>query len=264
MRQRKESKTTAISSKCDAQAKEYIKSHDLSHNQEERKSQNMKDLTLMITIARRDDEDDYSRFFEEHSIPTVFSSRCDGTTSSERLDLFGIEHTEKTVYFLVASGDKTRELMKKLRSEMYIDLPDRGIAFASPLTCISGASALEALTQGEINEKETTNMNTENELIVIIANKGSTDIIMDAARSVGASGGTVLHTKGTAGVGAKKFFGLSIAEEKEMIFIVAKNSDRNPIIKAVMASCGAGTPQEAVAFSLPISEAAGFKSFDEQ
>lgn len=35
------------------------------------------------------------------------------------------------------------------------------------------------------------------ELIVIVANEGRTDQVMNAARAAGATGGTVLHGKGT-------------------------------------------------------------------
>ena len=50
-------------------------------------------------------------------------------------------------------------------------------------------------------------MNFEHELITVIANEGSTDAVMDAARSAGAAGGTVLHAKGTGAQRAQKFFG---------------------------------------------------------
>ena len=56
-------------------------------------------------------------------------------------------------------------------------------------------------------------------LIIVIVNKGNTDVVMDAARSVGAGGGTVARAKGT-GAEMAKFFGVSISEEKEMVYIV--------------------------------------------
>ena len=46
-------------------------------------------------------------------------------------------------------------------------------------------------------------------LIIVIANQGATDQVMDAAREAGAAGGTVLHAKGTGMELARKFFGVS-------------------------------------------------------
>ena len=43
----------------------------------------------------------------------------------------------------------------------------------------------------------TPELNGKYELIVIVANEGRTDQVMNAARAAGATGGTVLHGKGT-------------------------------------------------------------------
>ena len=102
-------------------------------------------------------------------------------------------------------------------------------------------------------------MNTERELIVVITNRNTTELVMDAARAGGARGGTVLHAKGTASKGST-FFGVSLADEKEVIFIVANDADRNNIMRSIMQNAGADTPAGALAFSLPISQVAGFAS----
>lgn len=221
----------------------------------------MKDLNLMLTIVRRSDEAAFAEFFRRHELPAVFTVRADGTTNSKTLSLLGIERTEKAVWLSVVSGDTAKALMRDLSREMYIDLPDRGIAVACPLSSVGGAATLSALVSGEINEKDGTHMNTERELIVIIANSNATDLVMDAARAGGAGGGTVLHAKGTAGSGSEKFFGVSIAEEREIIMIVAKSEKRNDIIRSIMQNAGAGTAANALTFSLPITQAAGFSDY---
>ena len=60
------------------------------------------------------------------------------------------------------------------------------------------------------------------EMIIAVANQGYIEPIMEAARSAGAGGGTVIHAKGTGMEGMGKFFGVSLAAEKEMIFIVTE------------------------------------------
>lgn len=221
----------------------------------------MKDLNLMLTIVRRTEEEAFAEFFNKHQLPAVFTLHADGTTASKTLSLLGIEHTDKAIWLSVVSGDTAKVLMKGLSREMYIDLPDRGISVSCPLSSVGGAATLSALISGTINEKEETNMNTERELIVIIANSNTTDLVMDAARAGGAGGGTVLHAKGTAGQGSKKFFGVSIAEEREIILVVAKSEKRNDIVRSIMQNAGAGTPANALTFSLPITYAAGFSDY---
>lgn len=67
------------------------------------------------------------------------------------------------------------------------------------------------------------------ELIVAIVNRGHVDTVMDAAREAGAMGGTVVHAKGTNPGGTSQFFGMSIAEEKEMLLILSAGCDKGQL-----------------------------------
>ena len=89
----------------------------------------------------------------------------------------------------------------------------------------------------------------------------STGSIMDAARAEGAGGGTVLHAKGTGMEGAARFLGVDLVNEKEMVFIVARSSEKNQIMKAIMA--GADPKAGAIVFSLPVTDTAGLRLLDE-
>ena len=99
------------------------------------------------------------------------------------------------------------------------------------------------------------------ELLLVIANQGYTGSIMDAARAEGAGGGTVLHAKGTGMEGAARFLGVDLVNEKEMVFIVARSSEKNQIMKAIMA--GADPKAGAIVFSLPVTDTAGLRLLDE-
>lgn len=91
-----------------------------------------------------------------------------------------------------------------------------------------------------------------------IANEGRTDLVMNAARSAGAAGGTVLHGKGTGSDKAEKFYSVSIAQEKEVILIVAKTEQKAGIMRAILEKAGPNTEAGTIVFSLPTSEVAGF------
>jgi nitrogen regulatory protein PII len=152
---------------------------------------------------------------------------------------------------------------------MKIDLPDRGIAVAIPLSGIGGAKALEYFKMGQTdndadqNDQQTKekNMQTAQELIMAIYEKGYTDLVMDAAREAGAAGGTTIKAKGT-GAGAEKFFGLSLAEEKEIVLIVSSNEKKKDIMKAIMHKAGMDSKAHALVFSLPVTDTAGFRFSD--
>ena len=100
-------------------------------------------------------------------------------------------------------------------------------------------------------------------LIVAAANEGRTDTVMNAARAAGAADGTVIHGKGTASEEAAHFFNISIASEKEMIFIVSKKEQKAQIMRSVLEKAGPVTEAGAVLFSLPVTSVEGFGLFDD-
>jgi nitrogen regulatory protein PII len=179
----------------------------------------------------------------------------------------GIEKTEKTMLLSVVTDEKLKELKRGLTLEMKIDLPNRGVAMAVPMSGIGGLRTLEYVTQGQGieedgKEREEKKMHSEYELIVAIYEKGYTDLVMEAAREAGARGGTTIRAKGT-GAGAEKFFGLSLAEEKEIVFIVSDQGKKKEIMKSIMQQAGVDTKAHALVFSLPVSETAGFRFAEE-
>ena len=104
---------------------------------------------------------------------------------------------------------------------------------------------------------------TDYELLVAIANQGYIDTIMDAARSAKAGGGTVIHAKGTGMELAKKYLGVSLVEEKEVILIVTKSREKNQIMKAIMEQAGLDSKERTIVFSLPVTSVAGIRMLEE-
>ena len=87
---------------------------------------------------------------------------------------------------------------------------------------------------------------------------------MDAARSAGASGGTVIHAKGTGTDEAGRFFKVSIASEKEIVLILSRTGEKAEIMSAILRQAGPGTDAGAIVFSLPVTDVAGFRISEEE
>ena len=85
---------------------------------------------------------------------------------------------------------------------------------------------------------------------------------MDAARAAGAGGGTVIHAKGTGMEGAAKFMGIDLVNEKELVLIVSRTSEKNAIMKAIMDT--ADKKAGSIVFSLPVTDTAGLRLLDEE
>ena len=226
----------------------------------------MGNLYLMTTVVDRKISKRYLNLFQENDQQVLLLAFGTGTASSEVLDYLGLEHTEKTVVFSVLEESKWMSIKKQLQKKLRIDVPGGGIAFVIPLSSIGGVKALNYLLAKDDyqKEEESTLKDTAHELIVVVANQGNSELVMEAARSAGAYGGTIIHAKGTGKEAAERFMGLSLAAEKEMIFIVTKTAEKNAIMKAIMEKAGLTTRAKAIAFSLPVTDTAGLRLIEDE
>lgn len=221
----------------------------------------MHDLCLLSVIVPRDQSDRLAVFWEQHQIGTFFSVLCQGTATRSLLNLLGLEKTEKILAYAMTTFGRAKRLTRALVSEIGLNMPGGGVAFTIPVASVAGASSLNYLTEKqEIILGEVTNMSFAYELMIAIVNRGHVDDVMDVARQAGAMGGTVLHAKGTSPEGASRFFGMSIADEKEMLMILTAAVQKKAIMRAIMDQAGIQSPAHTVMFSLPVSSVAGLKS----
>ncbi len=221
----------------------------------------MGNLYLMTTIVDRKKTPEYQELYKENGQQVLYGTLGLGTVANDVLDYLGLESNEKAVLFSILEEDTWLTTKKKLEKELQIDAPGGGIAFITPLGSIGGKKALQFLIQKEDykKEEESTLKDTNHQLIIVIAEQGYTNLIMDAARGAGAYGGTVIHAKGTGMEFAEKFMGVSLAAEKEIIYIVTKTSQKNDIMQAIMKDAGPDSKAKAIVFSLPVTDTAGLR-----
>lgn len=223
----------------------------------------MHDLYWLGVIVRREQDEPFTTFFREHGVQTLHGVLCQGTAGAKLLSLMGLEKTEKVLLMAMTTRRRAARLMNGMVSELGLDMHGNGIAFTVPVGSIAGASSLRALTEGQdIIIGEVTDMPETflYELIIAIVNRGHVDDVMDAAREAGARGGTVIHAKGTNPFGENRFFGVSIADEKEMVLILTAAAEKATIMRTIMEKAGVQSPAHTIMFSLPVESVAGLKS----
>lgn len=225
----------------------------------------MSELYLMVTITDRNQTKRFLNFYQEYGVDISTTTVGKGTARSEILDYFGLDDSAKSILFHVVTAQKWREIKIGLQRKMQIDIPGIGIAFVIPLSSIGGKKTLNYLTSGQdfVKGEESALKDTKYELLIVIANQGYTELIMDAARSVNAAGGTVIHAKGTGTAKAEKFLGVTLVPEKEMVFIVVKKSQKNDIMRAIMTQAGLDSKARSIVFSLPVTDTAGMRLIED-
>ena len=221
----------------------------------------MSSVYCMVTITGRNHGEQFSSLFKAEHLPVMLLALGTGTASSEMLDYFGMESREKIVIFTVVTLESWRHVKERMEQKLNIDVPGTGISFIIPVSSVGGGKALRYLLAGQEYEKEEESelKNTEYELLIVISNYGYNNLVMEAARGAGAGGGTVVHARGTGMEKAEKFLGVTLAEEKEMTFIVARAEKKNEIMQAIMEKAGMDSKAKSILFSLPVTETAGLR-----
>ncbi len=220
-------------------------------------------MNYIISIISPDSTKKMAELCNELSLTLTVAAHAKGTAIQSMLDLLGIESTERSVVFTVANDEKTETLIKNLKRKIHIGVPGHGIVISVPIKSVGGGKTLSYLNGNESVGKHIPKINPSYELITVIANEGSTDTVMNAARAAGARGGTVIHGKGTQDNETAKFYNVSIASEKEIILIVSTAEQKAEIMKSILQSAGPATKAGSIAFSIPVTDVAGFGFFDE-
>ena len=218
-------------------------------------------MNFVISVVNPNMAPKMNAIMQSLELPLSIELLGRGTARKNVLDLLGLSTHEYHVIMTIADRDRTARLVEEARKNLYIDAPGQGIIVATPIKSVGGGKTLANLNGGRPTEGAP-EINYNYEIVLAIANEGHTDTVMDAAREAGARGGTVLHGKGTGSKDAAKFFGVSIASEKEVIMIVAKSSEKAAIMKSIIDKAGTQTDAGAVVMSLPVTAVAGFGVLD--
>ena len=225
----------------------------------------------------------------EEKVRFHFISRGICTANNEILNLLGIGAGDKAVITCLEQAVLAKILMKEARKKFGFHSPGQGIAFTISLSAINDpvlyvfkqsihknekiAADMELNSQGDIrsgdkgeNMAESFRENTEGntvlyDLVIAIVNQGYSDELMNTARKAGASGGTVISARGQAHEGAVKFFGISVQDEKEIIYILASRENKISIMQAISEIHGLNSQAHGIVFSLPVDNVMGL-NFD--
>jgi uncharacterized protein YaaQ len=240
-----------------------------------RASPEMPVLKLVVFILDWSKSKDITEILEESHVRFHFICKGRGTASSEVLDLLGIGRTDKAVVVCLEQNVMIPVLLKRVSKKLGLHNPGAGIAFTVPLTGINKPilqvfkeSIHKNILEEEIEKsgglfgvrsrkKEKNMSDKKHDLIVIVVNQGYSDELMSVARDAGASGGTVINSRGLAHKGPVKFFGVSVQDEKEIITILTNRTKKIAIMQAVSQAFGITSKAQGIVFSLPAEDITG-------
>ena len=196
-------------------------------------------------------------------VPLQYQFHGQGTASSEILETLGLGSTEKILVLCALPRFLANQLLRRLRKELRLGVStNSGIAVTLPINGGSGqlVRQLEALGPAPDNTPERSHV-TMSEcnyvMILTIVDQGFSDEVMSAARSAGATGGTVFNSRRLSSEETMQFWGLRVQEEREIVAILAEAEHKVAIMQAISQACGVHSQAHGTVLSLPVDQALG-------
>lgn len=223
-------------------------------------------LKLLVTIVDRGKGETAVDLYRAHGLHFEYLCMGLGTATSKTLDYFGLAETEKDVVLTLIPSPKVPEVIGLANQKFGLSQPGRGILFTIPL---SGASRHipMVLCKPEnmpylraAKEEQPVEQPVRYDLILVTVNRGHTDTVMDAARAVGARGGTVLHARRVGHEDREGLLGFTLQPEKEIVTILTSREQKHELMSAINKAAGMNTEAAGILFSLPVRDMVGLQA----
>ena len=178
-----------------------------------------------------------------------------GTAENKWLRMLGLDDVEKELLWSVMPAKLTRSVMDALRRAPGLS-STRGVMFTIDLVSalhLAGKPLFSASSSQEESMSASVPASSPYELIAVIVNNGGADLVMDAARQAGATGGTVVNARGTARPEDTPFFGITIVPEKELVLILCPGKETEGIMKRILEEFSHAEQGTGIVFHMPVS-----------
>ncbi len=219
---------------------------------------------LLILIANQRLGQRAEELFLENGVPMQYHVFGKGTASSEFVDMFGLGSIDKTVILTTLTKSSADEMLDKLKNQLYLGTPNTGVAFTLPLSgASSGLLELVQSIAGALDSENTEvgKMEINYTMIMAFVDQGYSEAVMAAAKSVGASGGTVFHSRQVGSEESHKFWGITIQDEREVVMILAQKDTKLAIMQAIGEKCGVNSDAHGFVISLPVDSVVGLNKY---
>lgn len=197
-------------------------------------------------------------YVKEH---LIYHVQCvgNGTAPTDMMEILELDDHEKDILFSIGSASVIGPILQKFNNtRVSKQIGSKGIVYEMKLTALNSLVAGVLGAHAQFHEKSEVNymeQESGNSLIMITLNQGYTDAVMHTARQAGAAGGTILKGRWSGTEEMENFHGITIQEEREIIFILASDTVRNQIMDLVNKRHGLTSEANAVICSLPVERA---------
>ena len=212
---------------------------------------------LFVTIADKDKTDRIVRLFRRYNINYSCSINAIGTASSSLLSYFGLDDVKKNVVLSVIPCVLESKILYLLHNKLDLYKPGNGICFSLGITSANRYLSSMYNDLSTFKEEYIVENEKEYELIILIVSEGYATQAMDAAKRVGANGGTLINGIGLGSEEATKFLGITIEPEKDIVLILVSKDEKKKVMKEITDEVGLSHEGRGICFSIPVDNVIG-------
>ena len=178
-----------------------------------------------------------------------------GTVDNRLLEILSLDHVRKEIAIMVTESSVAYEALDKLNEKFHFDKPNHGIAFIIPVSEVYGTR--DSINDCNDKKEDRGDENTMYKAIFTIVDRGKGENVMDAAKSAGAKGGTIINARGSGIHETEILFSMPIEPEKEVVMILAKNEIVDNISSAIREELKIDEPGMGIMFVLDVNKTYG-------
>ncbi|HHY13982.1 MAG TPA: P-II family nitrogen regulator [Thermoanaerobacterales bacterium] len=175
-----------------------------------------------------------------------------GTIRNFLLDFLGLNEVRKEILFMVIEEKHEDLFHDKLTSAFFFNKPNQGVAFSMPIKSFIKDNNSKCIDH---SKKEGVHMGYD--AIFTVVNKGQSDEVIEVARSVGSTGGTVIHGRGSGSHETGKLFNVEIQPEKDIILILSKSDKTESIVNSIRKELNIDAPGTGIIFVIDVNKTSG-------
>lgn len=226
---------------------------------------------MVLIITNHEYRRKLEQTFQNFRIPIYYQCQGHGTAPSEMLDIFGLSGSGRLLTIGLLPKFLVRDLLDALQQRIPLHKRGGGIVLTIPITGLQrpilqllNDQARETIEQ-KIEERVNSDMSDMQTgsgytaIWVALSNGYSSDAI-DAARSAGAMGGTILKGRRQNSERISQKLGISMQEEEEFVIIVTPREKKAAVMNAISDACGLRTDAHGIILSLPVDEVIGLET----
>ena len=228
-------------------------------------------LSMVLIITNHEYRRKLEQTFQNFRIPIYYQCQGHGTAPSEMLDIFGLSGSGRLLTIGLLPKFLVRDLLDALQQRIPLHKRGGGIVLTIPITGLQRPilqllndqmretieQKIEERVDSDMSDMQTSAGYTA--IWVALSNGYSSDAI-DAARSAGAMGGTILKGRRQNSKRISQKLGISMQEEEEFVVIVTPREKKAAVMNAISDACGLRTDAHGIILSLPVDEVIGLET----